>query len=438
MSNSQAFFLVVLLTWASVGSFHLPQPGKHKRLLFGSKSNELKAHQTTPHSTLTATNSTSASFIRTFPRYSIDLTREKDILHDLRLSKQQRTFQWPWEQDNLSLATNDNRISDGTATSILSYPQVATPVDTVKILWQTMADMQNGKGKRASIVLLPNAPVKAQKQWTDMVTWMNEQGLTNITATFGSQPTQTSTTKGGFQIVITAPNEVGVERPTRGHDIPDHSTITKRTQAWVRRVLVEMGICPFTKSVKRSGHGVPGVPVADIAYHTSIQTTLPGLLADAWTAMADMLEAGPSRVSSILLAAPAWDSEFDLWAGPLFALLETSVVVAEATDQLGVVCFHPLYQTPDGTSWPGFGHMHSVPRLQSWCSEHAWTAEQVAEGGAWQRRTPHATINVLRAEQLAAAEGKRSTAELYADNIGKLLRISDSLPVMLERERSIE
>jgi hypothetical protein len=62
--------------------------------------------------------------------------------------------------------------------------------------------------------------------------------------------------------------------------------------------------------------------------------------------------------------------------------------------------------------------------------------------GAWQRRTPHATINVLRADQLAAAEAKRSSAELYAINIEKLVGASgigsDQLFRDLERERQLE
>jgi hypothetical protein len=181
------------------------------------------------------------------------------------------------------------------------------------------------------------------------------------------------------------------------------------------------------------------------------------LQADTWEAMADMLDAGPRAVSSILLAAPAWDGDFARWSGPVFAALEAGIVAAQAADRLGVVCFHPAYATPDGKSWPGFGHMHSVPRLQRWLEQvreqklkqkkksgddtsgPVLTADEVAAGGAWQRRTPHATINVLRADQLAAAEGRRSTPTLYSDNIHKLIDEigSPALQEMLDEERRI-
>lgn len=46
--------------------------------------------------------------------------------------------------------------------------------------------------------------------------------------------------------------------------------------------------------------------------------------------------------------------------------------------------------TPDGTSFPGFGHMHSLPRLKKWYNEFTssgpLTDNEIAAGGAWQRR----------------------------------------------------
>ena len=85
---------------------------------------------------------------------------------------------------------------------------------------------------------------------------------------------------------------------------------------------------------------------------------------------------------------------------------------------------------PDGKSWPGFGHMHSLPRLKNWYNQYSSDSteptipledDEIAAGGAFQRRTPHAVINVLRAEQLEAAEGRRSTGELYERNIRVLM-----------------
>lgn len=252
-----------------------------------------------------------------------------------------------------------------------------------------------------------------------------------------------------------------------------------RTRAWVQRVLVELGICPFTKHADYSGQGLKkeGVRVGRIAYHAFVEKLEPfppsrddasslssssssssarvvspymyicPLMARTWKAMYEMLllggdEDGSSvkklkdvkngRISSILLAAPVLDDEMDFFTGPWFALLEASVVAAQAEAWLGVVCFHPHYAVGDGSSWPGFGHMHSLPKLQQWwkttTSTLATTTTSailepdeermtVAAGGAWQRRTPHATINVLRANELALAEQVRSSDSLYPRNI---------------------
>eukprot|EP00569_Conticribra_weissflogii_P013533 CAMPEP_0171414600 /NCGR_PEP_ID=MMETSP0880-20121228/37778_1 /TAXON_ID=67004 /ORGANISM="Thalassiosira weissflogii, Strain CCMP1336" /LENGTH=597 /DNA_ID=CAMNT_0011932599 /DNA_START=138 /DNA_END=1931 /DNA_ORIENTATION=- len=243
--------------------------------------------------------------------------------------------------------------------------------------------------------------------------------------------------------------------------LPTSDDTERRTKAWVKRVLVGLGICPFTKSNVKSGQGLGdmGVPVANIMYSYSEALADGGendvylLMADVWGAISDMISAGPSGkngVSSILLSAPGFDDDFSLWAGPVFAMLESGVGAIEAEEMIGVVCFHPKYVTPDGKSWPGFGHMHSLVRLKKWCNEHTLephsneiplTDDEVAAGGAWQRRTPHAVINVLRAEQLEAAEGRRKTGELYARNVGVLVGKGgiglDDLQSALENERSL-
>lgn len=260
--------------------------------------------------------------------------------------------------------------------------------------------------------------------------------------------------------------------------------LEQQTQAWVKRVLVKMGICPFTKSVHKSGQGLAdvGVPVGQIAYLSSLGNNAIVLLADTWKAICEFLDAGPEAQSSILLVAPFYNDDFATWAGPVFCLLETTVVAARAEADVGVVCFHPLYATPDGTTWPGFGHMYSVPRLMQWIkqeqeqqqkeqqkkleksnfndldtttvdsSDSTTTTTQramedcsmmvsrqdVAAGGAWQRRTPHATINVLRADQLARAESRRNSATLYPRNIRALLAVGNAkLAADLEREQNL-
>ena len=168
---------------------------------------------------------------------------------------------------------------------------------------------------------------------------------------------------------------------------------------------------------------------------------------NTWDSISDMISTGASEkngVSSILLAAPEFDNDFRLWAEQIFPMLEANVSAANAESVIGIVCFHPKYMTPDGKSWPGFGHMHSVPRLRNWLTENnkplssILNDSQVAAGVAWQRRPPHATLNVLRAEQLEVAEGRRTRrGTLYSENINTLYEESfEQLDSDLEKEHA--
>ena len=98
------------------------------------------------------------------------------------------------------------------------------------------------------------------------------------------------------------------------------------------------------------------------------------------------------------------------------------------------MCFHPQYETPSD-AWLArhrFGHMHSPSKLRRYLREHdaalaastascggrgRWSSHEVnlsrqasssesdlRWAGSYQRRSPHALINVLWARQLEAAD----------------------------------
>jgi hypothetical protein len=380
-------------------------------------------------------------FSKVFPRYRIYLT-------SIKAEKEKFTLTLPiisdlarqWEKNKLKGANPDVR---------LEWLEGQEGLEAMASGWRSAADLMKSTDEESVVLAYPDASVKVVIQWVDILQWMDRQQLqgeaSGIEAVYENTknlPTVRLRRKGP----ATRPS-------SSAQPLEDPSVIEKRLQSWAQRILVELRICPFVKSNKMSGQGLAdlGVPVARIAYHNSYaQTTqICSLMADTWEAIRDMIAAGPSGkggVSSILLAAPAFDNDFDLWSGPVFAMLESGVMAAGLEKQVGVVCFHNKYATPDGSTFPGFGHMHSVPRLEQWLSDQDpttdLTTEEVAAGGAWQRRTPHATINVLRADQLEAAEGRRVTGKLYSDNIqtlvGKTNGIgSEQLQKDLDRERCI-
>ena len=137
-----------------------------------------------------------------------------------------------------------------------------------------------------------------------------------------------------------------------------------------------------------------------------------GLLADVWAVLDGFRRAGPGGYSSILVACPAFDGDFERWTREIFPALEATLLAAEASRELAIVCFHPDYATPD-PEWLAthrFGHMYAPPTLRRWLEDAdadlagALDDDDLQYLGSYMRRTPVATINVLWSAQLEAAE----------------------------------
>jgi hypothetical protein len=466
------------------------------------RNNSTDATSLATSSTMTS-NTKQCPVVKYFPRYRIDLKNRKRQKREAKNAwlAALPSFEFPPSPlkgifQSLEKSRMEKRLQQQSKSGeeLVWIPNV-DGISALTELW-TYADRLLKSSTNDSIVLcLPDASSTLVQNWVKIVEWMasncypylaDDNSSILLEATLLLESSDDDDNDDDEDDSSIQRKTVRLRKRTRDtvkgdapsiiaaiDDFEKEETINRRTQAWVKRILVDQGICPFTKSVKMSGQGLMdvGVPVGSIAYHASSATHPITLFADTFQAIRDMIQSGPSGksgVSSILLAAPAFDDDFDLWSGPVFAMLEASVVSAMAEAQVGVVCFHPKYACPDGSSWPGFGHMHSVTRLENWYKaslgvpssslpptttttsddeEKEATScpllgtEDIAAGGAWQRRTPHATINVLRADQLEAAEAKRSSGELYVVNIEKLVGStgigSDQLARDLEKEKQL-
>ena len=466
----------------------------------------------------------SCPFSKHFPKYRIDFTRVNapndegfslripfvsNVQKSIHKSQCQKKFppeiliQWMEDENNTNFGEEEG----------------VQAITVFERLWRAASDLlsssssaEAGVSDRVVLGLCDRSHLAVVQHWVDIFQWMQNEDF--LQPLMGDAKMNATIREEGGMLLVELTHQGNRSSSSSTSSIApissqpyDPALLTKRTQAWVKRILVDQGICPFTKSVKVSGQGLGdlGIPVARIHYCSSDakQHQLCKLMAgtfwldyrsnfhydycaqllcphmffvqynsdqcsllvshnkDSWREISFMLEMGPSGrdgISSILLAAPDFDSDFDLWAGPVFAMLESGVVACGLEKKVGVVCFHPQYATPDGRSFPGFGHMHSVPRLKKWLLENiipgksdsdleettaGLTDDEIAAGGAWQRRTPHATINVLRADQLEAAEGRRVTSELYSENIQKLVGKPDGIGLSklhedLEKERALQ
>lgn len=204
-------------------------------------------------------------------------------------------------------------------------------------------------------------------------------------------------------------------------------------RAWMRSALSAegLGLCPFTQNdtvaaVRLEAQGVQPAPVA---HHCSAAAAPAALLADCWRAIDAMVDAGEDGCSSIILSAPLWDARWEEWRDVVFPMLEESLLASDLGRELGVVCFHPLYETPsrEFLARHRFGHMHATETLRGWLQAHdaplsaALDDARLSETSAVMRRSPHAMVNVLWSRQLEAAERKRKSSQLYARNIARIV-----------------
>jgi hypothetical protein len=284
------------------------------------------------HSEATTVDSDSVCpFSKVFPRYRIYLTSIKAEKEKLKLSVPVISdVLRQWEKSKLTGANPDVRVQ---------WLERQEGLEAISSMWRNAADLMKSTSEESVILAFPDASVKVVIQWIDILQWMDTRQLqgeaSGIEAVYENTknlPTVRLRRKGP------------AARPSSAQPLEDPSVIEKRLQSWAQRILVELRICPFVKSNKMSGQGLAdlGVPVARIAYHNSYAETtqICSLMADTWEAIRDMIAAGPSGkegVSSILLAAPAFDDDFDLWSGPVFAMLESGVMAAGLEKQVGVV-----------------------------------------------------------------------------------------------------
>ena len=301
-------------------------------------------------------------------------------------------------------------------------------------LWCWLADGTAAptEAMRVLLVPFPSSPETCLTKLTDMLDKAGSERLPRL------QPLPPELPTGLMMTASESPASDTTGVPYDDDDDNDDDEEEKeeeateaRTRAWVDRTLSPSGLsfCPFTESSDLSAIGLEtsGVMAAPIRYATCTSESLADLMAEFWEAVCIFMAEGEEGCSSVILSAPRWDSEsgWDDWREVVFPLLEASVEASGLDRELGVVCFHPLYKTPSD-EWlehSSFGHLHRTSRLRDYLNVHdaelaAKTSdEELLWAGSYQRRSPHAMINLLWASQLEIAEARRSPSVLYTRNI---------------------
>jgi hypothetical protein len=303
---------------------------------------------------------------------------------------------------------------------------------TSTIFWSIVNDACQFPAKEATIIFdKDDFPVD---EWAEMVSGLGIQGLTCEVAEDAPLPcvrveVDWSLEDAGFLGDAEADQAVEV------------------LKTWVQDVIVDSRVCPFTRSAEIAATNLEnqGVEKGPILYPVcgavgSGGASLVRVLRAFWGSSIDMLSQPPSEASTVLLSVPAYaERDHDAFKEMTSTIVKTLKHVG-AEHQLSLVFFHPDYERSVIEPVDSFTHGHLPP--QDWLRAYVRLTEgnEVASGlseaqlkqADAQRRAPFTMINILRSEQVQAAEavvpweviepeeGRRvrvSGARIYAKNI---------------------
>lgn len=193
--------------------------------------------------------------------------------------------------------------------------------------------------------------------------------------------------------------------PEIANKIPDDDEeIVNISKKWVGKICSDMGICPFTR-----GSDSAGLPMGPVYYAVDRATSMEDMYARYWQEVVRVEQQPERDLSTTLLIAP----EFCIDNVEIFENFSTTLTqplsALGVEDLIQLVFFHPHWSFRDG-------------------------GERGGEGAAanYARRSPWPMINILRTNQVRAAQKGIPTGLVYKQNEKTLSKIGvDKLETML-------
>ncbi|KAJ1460565.1 hypothetical protein M885DRAFT_509609 [Pelagophyceae sp. CCMP2097] len=248
-------------------------------------------------------------------------------------------------------------------------------------------------------------------------------------------------------VPTTMPTAVATRMPTAGPTaVPTADVLAdaavadavRRTEEWVDGFLGKNNLCPYTRSTTQAAVGLASVGVAPGGVVVRVQDAADAATVAAafWACTADLLAAPEKEAATALLVLPCFDGDFLAFSKICDGVVEDSVGAVCGADVIGRAWFHPLYTANDvGHSTVVAGHALPHDMVLDFCTRQASAAaapltfQRVAGANDLVRRTPHATINILRRSQLIAAAAYEAALPMtpvanrvYVRNVQTLLR----------------
>jgi hypothetical protein len=171
--------------------------------------------------------------------------------------------------------------------------------------------------------------------------------------------------------------------------IPDNDEeILRISKEWVAKICSDMGICPFTSGAEKAG-----LPIGPVYYTIDRSTAMESMYACYWQEVVRVEQQSEKDLSTTLLITP----EFCLDNVEIFENFSTTLTqplsALGVEDSIQLVFFHPHWFFRDG-------------------------GERGGQGAAanYARRSPWPMINILRTNQVRAAQKGIPTGLVYQQN----------------------
>jgi len=204
---------------------------------------------------------------------------------------------------------------------------------------------------------------------------------------------------------VAVEKKVVVKLPEIVNKIPDNDEeIIQISKDWVAKICSDMGVCPFT-----SGADMAGLPMGPVYYATDRSTTMEDMYAAYWEEVVRVETQPEDDLSTTLLVAPAFCMDNVEIFENFSTTLTQPLSALGIEDAIQLVFFHPHWVFRDG-------------------------GERGGEGAAanYARRSPWPMINILRTNQVRAAQKGIPTGLVYKQNEKTLSGIGvDKLETML-------
>ena len=185
----------------------------------------------------------------------------------------------------------------------------------------------------------------------------------------------------------------------------DDDKIIDISKKWVNKICSEMGICPFTNGADKAG-----LPLGNVYYDVDRSTAMEDMYASYWKEVVRLENSNEKEVSTILLIAP----EFCLDQIEVFDTFTTTLTQPlgplEIENLIQLVFFHPQWSFRDGSARSG----------------------KQAGAANYARRSPWPMFNILRTNQVRAAQKGIPTGLVYKQNEKTMQSVGvDKLETML-------